>query len=291
MLQKFAAVFIVVILSIPGALNAQTVSARVGLQADRLQPEDRNIVREIPRRLEDYINSYDWTGDNEEIEINCRLNFIIEAVSDRGGERVYRGQVVTNSPSGENFVDRSVEFIYQEGQSLIHDEAIFNPLTSLIDFYIYMMIAGELDAYLIKGGTFFYDRARNITELGLSSNYKAGWTDRQNEVNLVTDADHAFLREAKFYFYEGLFYVEARNDREKGPLYSKKVVDLLENIQRRRPSSKVLKRFLDAHNLEFCKLFNFDVTDDNATRMMAIDNRRREVYEACTGPKDRGEFN
>ncbi|MEL6821968.1 MAG: DUF4835 family protein [Calditrichota bacterium] len=291
MLQRLAAIAFVLSLFTSGSIDAQTVSAQVGLQADRLQPEDRNIVRDIPRRLEDYINSYDWTGDNEEIKIKCRLNFIIEAVSDRGSERVYRGQVVTNSPSGENFVDRSIEFVYQEGQSMIHDEAIFNPLTSLIDFYIYMMIAGELDAYLIKGGTFFYDRARNITELGLSSNYKAGWTDRQNEVNLVTDADHAFLREAKFYFYEGLFYVEARRDIEKGPLYSKKVVDLLENIQRLRPSSKVLKRFLDAHNSEFCKLFNFDTDDNNATRMMAIDNRRREVYEACTGPKDRGEFN
>ncbi|MGH1362616.1 MAG: DUF4835 family protein [Calditrichia bacterium] len=280
---------VAIVINLP--LSAQTVKARVALQSDRLLPEERNILSDIPNRLEDYINSYDWAGDNEQIEIDLRLNFVIEAVSDRGSEQIFRGQIVTNSSSGENFVDRAVEFVYQQGQSMQHDEALFNSLTSIVDYYIYMIMGGEMDAYLIKGGTFFYDRARIIAEQGLISNYKLGWTARQEEVNSVTDADHAFLREAKFYYYEGLFFIESRRDREKGPLYSKKVVDLLENIQRRKPSSKILKRFLDAHNQEFCKLFSYDTTEENARRMMGIDNRRREVYEACLTAREQGEYN
>lgn len=262
-------------------LQAQTFRATVSVQADRLQPEDQAILTEVPRRLEDYINTYTWSTENQNIIIESRISIVIEAANRRGSEVSFRGQFIITSPAGENFLDKSFEFPYQVGQLMEHQRPYFDPLLAMIDFYANMIIAGELDTYFILGGTSFYGRAGNIIDEALVSNYSLGWRSRADELQLITDNTHRFLREAKFYYYEGLFYIEERNDAEKAPLYSKKVVVLLEEVFLKKPNSVALKRFLDAHYQEFCKLFMYDKNRDNITAMVNIDNRHSETYEGC----------
>lgn len=263
------------------ALQAQTFRASVTMQADQLQPEYQTILAEIPQRLEDYINNYTWSTENQNIIIESRISIIIETANPRGSDVSYRAQFIISSPAGENFFDKSFEFPYQTGQLMEHQRSYFNPLLAMIDFYAYMVIAGELDTYFVLGGTSFYGRAGNVVDEALISNFSLGWRGRSDELQLITDNTHRFLREAKFYYYEGLFYIEERNDVEKAPHYSKKVVELLNEVFQKKPNSVALKRFLDAHYQEFCKLFMYDQNRDNVTAMVHIDNRHSETYEGC----------
>jgi hypothetical protein len=251
------------------------------VQAERLQPEDKAILTEVPRRLEDYINNYTWSTENQDIIIESRLSIVIETGDRRGSEVSFQGQFIITSPAGENFFDKSFQFPYQTGQLMEHQRPYFDPLLSMIDFYAYMIIAGELDTYFILGGTSFYGRAGNIVDEALVSNYSLGWRGRADELQLITDNTHRFLREAKFYYYEGLFYVEERNDAQIAPHYSKKVVELLDEVFHKKPNSVALKRFLDGHYQEFCKLLMYDANRENAIAMMRIDNRHSETYEGC----------
>ena len=262
-------------------LTAQVVQCRVTLSADRLLPEDQAILAEIPRQLTDYINNYTWANEHPDIVIQSSLNIVIETVTRRDAGRIYRGQFLVNSKSGENYLNKATEFPYQTGQSFELQDALFIPLLGLVDYYINMIIAGELDSYILKGGNLYYDKARNIADNYLVSNSSLGWRGRLDDAVLITDGDHAFLRDAKFYFYEGLFYVEYRNDYQKAPEYCNKVVELLGQVYRLRPNSSALKRFLDAHYQEFCKLFEYDSDPANLERMTDIDNRHRETYEEC----------
>ena len=116
---------------------------------------------------------------------------------------------------------------------------------------------------------------------GRVSNFSSGWRNRQEQVETIRNSDHESLRDAKYYYYEGLFYIEHRKNREKGPEYSKKVVQLIDNVFRRRPNSASLKRFLDAHYQEFCVLFSFDTDRENINNMARMDNRHRESYQEC----------
>jgi hypothetical protein len=260
---------------------AQTFSAKVNIQADRLQPEEQAILAELPRLMDDYINNYNWTNDNTDILIESRISIVVETVNRQGSEAIYRAQFIINSPSGENFFDRSFEFRYQAGQLIEHQRSYFDPVLSMIDFYVYMVIAGELDSYILLGGTPYYGRARTVVDEGLISSYAQGWRNRLEELQLITDDDHRPLRETKFYYFEGLFYIEQRRDAEKSPLYAKKVVELLDAVYRKRPNSVALKRFLDGHYQEFCKLFSYDQDRENINAMVQIDNRHSEAYEAC----------
>ncbi len=272
---------LLIISAIFSTLNAQTIQATVSVQAERVQPEYQDILTELSRKIEDYINNFEWTGENESILIESGLTFIIETVTDRGAEKIFSGQFAINSPSKENYVDKSIQFPYQPDQFFTHQSGLFDPLLGLVDYYIYMVIGGELDTYFLKGGTIYYEKAKNIANEGLVSSYSRGWRDRLDQVNLITGGDHAPLREAKFYYYEGLFFIEKRQNAQKAPQYSTKVVDLLEKVHERRPNSSALKRFLDYHHQEMCKLFTYDETRENLFKMMRIDNRHRETYEDC----------
>ena len=269
-------------------LPAQTVRAKVALRADRLQPEDQDILSEVPRNLEEYINNYRWGEEDEELVIYCDFSIIIESMVERSGQRIYRGQLLVSSMSGENFLDKPFEFPYQRGQLMEHVRGTNDPLLTVIDYYVYMIIAGEMDTFLLLGGSRYYDLARRFVSEGQISAFSSGWRNRQEQLELITNSDHIPLRQAKFYYYEGLFYIEDRNDTQKAPEYSKKVVELLAKVFETRPNSPALKRFLDAHHQEFCKLFRFDKDRSNLFQMMRIDNRHRETYERCvvsTGTK------
>lgn len=262
--------------------SGQTLGAKVSLQADRIRSEsDQEILSQLPRQIINYINNYDWTGENYDIMIDIELNFVVESVTSRASERIYIGRLLTISPSGENVLDRNYEFPYQPSQLWTHDQMVFNPLLSLIDYYVYLMLGGELDTYFLEGGTFYYNRALSTAEQGLISEYSRGWRNRLDQVNSIRGSDHLPLRHAKFYYYEGLFYIEERRDTQKGPELAIKAVDLIEEAFKKRPNSAWLKRFFDTHYQEFCTLFSLDSDRENITRMMAIDNRHRESYEEC----------
>lgn len=264
------------------SLPAQTISAKVSLQAERILPQDRDVLADLPRQLEDYINNYEWTSEYEDMLVELRINLVIETVNFRNAERIFQGQFLINSKSSnENILDKYMEFPYAEGQFMEHDGPIFNPILSIVDFYIYMILAGELDTYLILGGTFYYDQARKELDEGLNSSYPRGWRQRQEEVNLITDGDHIPLRRAKFYFYEGLYYHEVKQDARRVPAYANKVVELLDRVYQRKPNSSALKRFFDYHHREFCELFSYDEDNRNAMAMVRIDNRHSETYEGC----------
>lgn len=262
-------------------LRAQTIKARVSVQFQHLQATEQDFLEDLGSQLEDYINDYTWSDLDQDIVIQTTLQIIIETVTNRGSDRIYRAQFLISSPSGENFYDKGVEFTYQRSESMDHQRPIFDPLLSLVDYYIYMIMAGEMDTYIQLGGSHFYDEALNIANQGLISRYQVGWRSRLDEVKQITDGDHANLRQAKYFYYDCLYYVEEKHDKVKAREDARKVVDYLAAVQRLQPDSKALKRFFDAHYQELCKLFRYDEDNSNIKRLIRIDDSHRETYERC----------
>jgi hypothetical protein len=278
--------FLSVQLTILGKVSfAQTFRIDVKIDTERLLrllPEEQQVFELLPQQLNDYLNNYDWSsGENEEIIIDCSLSLVIETMSNRGSEKIYQAQFLISSPSGENFVDRSIEFRYQPGQPIDHERSYFDPLLSLVDFYVYMVLGGELDSWLLRGGSRYYDLALSIANQGVISNYSTGWRSRIESVQLITDSDHIPLREAKYYYYDCLYHIEAKKDRNKSNNLAIKLIELLEQIYNRRPQSQALLRFFNAHFTEICKLFSFSRDPRLIDRIIAMDTRHTETYNDC----------
>lgn len=262
-------------------LFAQRINATVTVRMDHLQPRDQQDLADLQQKLTDYINQNKWSDANQDIVLDCNVQIIVETATSRGSEKVYRAQFLISSPSGENYYDKAWEFKYVPGQPLEPFRTSFDPLLDMVDYYIYMVLGGEMDTYELFAGTPFYDHALDITNQGLLSNYATGWKKRQDQVILITDADHVALREAKFYYYEGLYFVEEEPNKEYARKFAKAVMKRLEQLHNKRPNSAALKRFLDAHFQEFCKLFQYDVDRTNIDKMLIIDARHRDTYQNC----------
>jgi hypothetical protein len=151
----------------------------------------------------------------------------------------------------------------------------------LVDYYIYMVLGGELDTWLPRGGSKYYDLAQSIANQGAISNYSAGWNDRLEAVRLITDSDHIPLREAKLYYYDCLYNVEAKNNKENALRLSNLVLQKLDQVHQRRPNSAALKRFFDAHFNEICGLFVFADDDHFVEQLSGMDPRHSEAYQQC----------
>lgn len=259
----------------------QTIKFRITLETQRIIPQEQDILAPLPQQLEDYVNNYDWTGENENIVIECTANLIVETVTNRGSDKIYRSQFLVSSPSGENYYDKSCEFVYQQGHAMNRNRAIFDPLLALVDYYIYMVLGGELDTWLPRGGSKYYDMAQSIANQGAISNYSAGWNDRLDAVRLITDSDHIPLREAKLYYYDCLYNIEAKKNKENALRLSNLVLQKLEQVHQRRPNSPALKRFFDAHFNEICGLFAYALNDDFVERLSNMDPRHSETYQTC----------
>ncbi|MFZ0388971.1 MAG: DUF4835 family protein [Calditrichia bacterium] len=262
--------------------NTQTFQCRdVAIDMAHLQSRDQEDLNELPGQIQNYINAKDWSDEKKDILITCNVRIIVETVNTQGFEKIYRVKYLISSPSGENFFDEACEFNYVPGQGFETYRTQFDPLLALVDFYGYMVLAGEMDTFELMGGSAFYDQALDIANQGQLSNYPLGWGKRQEEVQLITDGQHVPLREAKFYYYEGLYFIERRPEPGNARQFSKAVVDRLAQVHNTRPNSKALKRFFDSHYQEFCKLFQFDLNRGNVERMANIDSRHREAYENC----------
>jgi hypothetical protein len=259
----------------------QTLRFKITVETPTIIPQEQEILAPLSRQLEDYVNTYDWTGENENIVIECTASLIVETVTSRGSDKIYRSQFLVSSPSGENYYDKNCEFLYQQGHAMSRNRAIFDPLLALVDYYIYMVLGGELDTWLPRGGSKYYDMAQTIANQGAISNYPTGWNDRLEAVRLITDSDHIPLREAKLYYYDCLFNVEAKNNREKARRLSELVLRRLEQVHQRRPNSAALKRFFDSHFNEICGLFAFAENDQFAERLSSMDPRHSDTYQQC----------
>jgi hypothetical protein len=272
---------VITMLIISGELFSQQLQCQVQVEMPRLQPRDQEELSDIGQKLTDYLNNNRWSESDQDILINCNVNLIVQTINISGSEKRYLAQFLISSASGENFYDQNCEFTYIPGQAFETFRNSFDPLLDLIDFYAFMVIAGELDTYELLSGTSFYNKAQDLANRGQLSNYATGWKNRLDEVILITEADHAALREAKYYYYGGLYYVEKEMNAENAKQYAKGVVERLRSVATKKPNSKALKRFFDSHCQEICKLFEFDDDRENIMTMIDINPSHSDIYREC----------
>ena len=142
------------------AVTAQVLRVSATVNYDHLPFEEHKYLENLAMHVEDYYNNYAWTDDEYETDIDININIIIETVSEKSFERIYKAQFLIKSVSGESFYDKEWEFPYQQGYNFDHTAVQFDPLCNFLDFYAFMILGGELDTYGTTLGTPYYDAAQ-----------------------------------------------------------------------------------------------------------------------------------
>jgi hypothetical protein len=243
--------------------QAQVLRASVSVDYQHLPVDEQQYLNTYKNTVEDYFNNYAWTEDEYESDIEINIYIIIETVTKKSYERIYKSQFQIKSTSGESFYDKDWEFPYQPGYALEHNKMQFDPLSHFFDFYANLVLGGD-------------NNAQDLANRGILSQYSRGWSNRLNELQKITHSYTLPLRQVKPDFFYAAYMLQLGKTKE-ARIIGLKVMGAIEKVVHQQPNNKYLKMFFDAHYVTFAEIFRGDL--QNLELLIKYDSPHRETYQ------------
>lgn len=263
------------------AVQGQELACRVQLDKSQLSGSDYGYLDELPQRVEEYMNARNWTDDEFQSfeRIACSIQIIIE---DAPSLSTFDAQLIVSSRrpiygTTQSTVvlrvnDTNWEFEYSRGTSLDFDVDQYNPLTSVLDYYAYMILGYDYDTFSELGGTPHFEQARAIADRA-SGTGDPGWSSvssQQNRLQLINEIlgqRHRPLRRAYYqYHLNGLDrFVSDPSQARKSVLTA---LESLQDVNRSVSQSYAMDLFFAAKYEEFAAIFEGGEVRDQAYNLL-----------------------
>ncbi len=268
------------------SVSAQELNCRIQINSDKISgTSNRDIFDELSNKLTEFVNSRKWTDAvflNEE-RIDCNLIFTISEMSGNyfsGDLQVQASRPVFNSSYTTtlfNFKDPNARFSYSQFDRLeFYENSFDSDLTSLVAYYINIILGLNFDSYSRYGGSKYFERAAAIVALAQSSD-NAGWKAFQSERNryaLISNYQDESLKRLRDVIYEyhrlGLDEMSMNVAKGRDKIYS--VLPYLRDMNRAKPYSIAITLFAEAKRDELLDMFK------NSTP-----KEKKEVYDILKG--------
>jgi len=269
---RLKVVFVAGIFSIcslnPKLVEAQEFNCNVSVNYLNLTGNDFSFLKELGERIREYINDRRWTDDRfEDYErIDCNMQIVItQALTlTRFSARIViasRRPVygTAQQTTVALFNDDSWVFDYPRGTPLIFDPDRFHPITSVINFYAYLMLGYDYDTFSEMGGTVQFEKARIVAELAELSG-AIGWNSLQGEgsrgelIAQIMDPRYRELRKA-YMDYHLLSLDQFIVDPDKARKTMLDIVGRLEGLTEDVSRSYYLDAFFTAKYKELSAVF------------------------------------
>ena len=204
-------------------LAVQQVQAReflcsAAVNYRQLEGSGFEFLDELKDLVEDYMNNNSWTDDQFEtyelIECSIQIVFV-----DNFSMTSFQAQLILTSSRPIygttarttllQISDNQWQFNFAQGTPLIFETERFDQLTSVLDYYAYLMLGYDYDTFSELGGEAHFQKAKRIQQLATSAN-AIGWSTLENDgrariIDQMTAPQYKLLREAYFkYHFEGL---------------------------------------------------------------------------------------
>lgn len=259
-------------------LMAGKIKTKVNVIIDKLPIDKQEKMQDFHIALKEYIESVEWLEDNDSIPIEITLQLFLTDARSNIEDR-YNCEFLISSTDVQYF-DRRYKFPFQLGDVLIYNDQAVDPLTSVINFYVNMILGSELDKEREYGGDLYYKKAQSFAALGkfVRTDFILGWTERQELIkNVFTEPFRKFRKMKDYYFY-GLYVREEKLDETRKNIRT--ALDLLGGILKEKADLEEPKQFLDAHYLEIINIFKDDrYREDVFKKLIELDPKHKELYE------------
>ena len=174
----------------PSATTAQEINADVTVDRSQISSTSLSYLDNLPQQIEEYINQFEWTNanfnENERIKMSLQINLLSVEDYNFEAQIIVRSQRPIYNTTRNTviflFNDEEWNFEYTPNRTFLHDELQFDPLTSLLDFYVYTVLGYDSDTFEELGGTEYYQRAQNIVSLAQTTS-AIGWSRSSNQRN------------------------------------------------------------------------------------------------------------
>ena len=265
--------------------GAQELRCNITLGTTQIQGSNRSITEVLQTALNEFANQRVWTNHvytaEERIECSMMLNITSLVGSEFSGTiTVQSRRPVFNSgyfTTMINFQDRDLKFTYVEGQPLeFSDVAHLSNLTSIIAFYIYIILGLDYDSFSQNGGTSFFQKAETIVTNAQQSSergwkaFEGNFRNRYWLVQNLLDDRYRGVREFTYKYHRlGLDRMSSHPNEARADMTE--YFRLLQDVYRRKPDPYLflLQIVFDAKSNEWIEVFS-NGTPDEKTRIVRL---------------------
>jgi len=280
-----------------GSLHSQEIKANVIVNTDQLRTETIYEVSSMADDVMNYINNtkfldIEWEGEPIEVEIsiilsggsNNKFNARLLVISKRaidGPDGVAGGSVALK------MLENSWNFEYARGANLVYNTHRYERFSSMLDFYMLLVIGFDLDTYGELDGSVAFDKAKQIFSNGATSNIEGfktfsspGEYSKYNLISELTDMRFYDLRKLFFaYYVDGLDLMYKERERALGNIAE--IMNDISEFKNNKLSggSILLQVFTDAKSRELASLFNKYPERKVFNSLMNIDPSNSMMYQ------------
>ena len=267
---KKALFFLLTALLLSASLNAQELNFQVSISTPGLSETERQIMQTLRGDLREFINQTNWTGyqfeTRERIEASIQIT-----IEERMGGDEYRAniQVQSRRPIFNtsyhspifNHRDRDVQFRYREHDPLEYaDNAFLSNLTSMIAYYVYIVIGFDFDTFSPLGGTPYFEKAQQIVNQAQNAP-EVGWKSFESQRNRywltenIMNTRYRQIRQA-MYTYHRLGFDTMTDNIDLGRSEVLSALEMLQRAHRERPNTLLMQVVTTAKSDELVNLFS-----------------------------------
>lgn len=257
--------------------GAMTLEAEVELNTSQLNLDYRNRLEYLQEELVNYIDQYqEWGNGDYELIIPVSLQIIVGDGRANGTRYAYTGTFSISDYCDKQYQDNKWHFELEEYETLDH-QTTFHMLTSLVDFYINIIIAAQVDKLVEFGGDEWLDRAQRIVQDSKFATDTHGWPEREELILKLIDEENEPMRTLSWVYHTSLYFDEVLENDYEAWNAAVLCVDILDEI----PNSVQKQRFID---FAYFKLGNLISTGKdpvfiNRLQLMDQTTEHEEYYQ------------
>lgn len=263
------------------SVSAQELDCSVVVNTQQINQSNQKIFKNLEKNLQEFVNRTQWTSlkvlPNEKITSAITLtitsfenNQFVADLQIQATRPIF-GSIYTSNLL--NFREKGIQFPYLENEPLFFNTSTFtSEITSIIAYYIYIIIGIDADSFAILGGTPYFQQAFSVVQNAQSSSdmsWKSiGQKNRWQLINDLLSTRYSVFREA-FYSYhrlglDNLHQNSADKDKILEALYS------LQKIQTGRLNDWLLQLFFDAKTDEIVSLFSEEKSSEKYEKLKKV---------------------
>lgn len=280
--------------------TAQELNAEVQVLSPAIQRTNKQVFTTLETGIRQFLNTRKWTSEKYNLEEKINCSFVINMTNWDGNDKFegtlqiqYSRPIYKSSYQSPLFVhmDQSFKFNYLEFDRLDFSEnTTLSNLTSVLAYYVYIIIGMDHDSYAVKGGDEYYNEARNIVSNNTSSTYP-GWSsisgNNKTRFWLVDNLQSPLFDGIRICYYQyhrqglDLMFNPAQQKLAKENM--KASIMSLKAVNKKRPNSFLMQLFFDAKSQEIINVFsggNPIPTADLKEVLIDLDGNNASRYEA-----------
>ena len=258
----------------------QEINAKVIVNSESINQTNSSVFKNLEISLLNFINNSSWSNFNysEYEKVNLNILFSVTSYSNNSYTANIEFQAsrpVFNSSYSTpifNYVEKNFQFDYVEYEPIIYKDNQFeSKISSLLAFYINIIIGIDHDSFVLNSGNYFYDISKNILNYANQSNI-SGWNSSHNggKLNKFWLIEYLTSNDSNEFFNFLFNYHVNGLDLMYSDILSAKTniatsISSLKSLQRRNPNSILIKILFDSKSDEIKDIYSggsfFDVSN------------------------------